>query len=445
MEMDVSVEEISGLTRELRISLPAGTVGRELDKAFDKLKREVSLKGFRRGKVPRTVLEKNFGDRVREEVADRLVQETYFDALEKSGLDAVVHPEIREFDFPEDGTFVYAARVDVRPEFELGQYKGLKVELPRIEAADEEIDARIEELRRRHAPLRTVDDRPVGEGDLVVIDAQGYHNGKPMPQVQLSGYSLEVGGGQLGPEFENALVGIEPGADASFEIDFGPGHPNPVLAGKKVEFKVSVKEVKERVLPEVDDEFAAEVNEEFKSVADLRNYIAEKIKAEKEDASVGSFNDRVMQKILENHEFEVPERLVRYEVNSLIEELEDSLLNANTNLEAAGINRQELEERYRDLAEKRVRGDFILKKIAETEDIKVTDEDIDNGFARVAEKYNMEIDEVKKYFARRDDLLPFLNELLSEKVLDFLKKESEIVYVEPEETEPAEKTEQGEA
>jgi trigger factor len=215
-----------------------------------------------------------------------------------------------------------------------------------------------------------------------------------------------------------------------------------VLAGKEVEFRVTVKDVRERLLPEVDDEFAAEVNDDFKTVADLREYLAGKIKAEKEDAMAGSFNDRIMQKILENHQFEVPNRLVAYEVKSLMDELEENLLNSNTSMEAAGINRAEIEERYRDLAEKRVRGDFILKKIAEVEDIKVTDEDIDNGFARVAEKYNMEMDEVKKYFARRDDLLPFINELLSEKVLDFLKKESEIVYVEPEEETPAETAEE---
>ncbi len=430
--MDVNVEKVSDLTRILKISLTADLVGKEMNKAYDKLRKEVNLKGFRRGKAPRAVLEKNFGDRVREEVADHLVQETYFDALEKSGIDAVVHPEIKEFDFADDGTFVYSAEVDVRPVFEPADYKGLKVEIPRVEAGEDEIDARIEELRRQQAPLKTIDDRPVADGDLVVIDAQGYQDGKPMPQVKLSDYSLEIGSGYLGPEFEEAVVGMDPGGEGSFETAFGADHPNPVLAGKNVEFKVRIKEVKARVMPEVDDEFARDVNEDFSSVADLRRFVADRIKGEKEDAASGSFNDRIMQKLLETHDFAVPERLVRYEVKSLVEEMEEKLINANTNMEAAGINRQELEERYKELAEKRVRGDFVLKKIAEVEGIKVDDADIEAGFARVAEKYQMKVDEVKKYFAKRDDLLPFLNELLSEKILDFLKKESEIVYVDPE-------------
>ena len=430
--MDVSVEEVNDLTRILKISLAADQVGGELEKAYKKLNKEVSLKGFRKGKVPRSVLEKNFGDRVKEEVADRLVQETYFDALEKSGLDAVVHPEINEFDFPEEGGFVYSAEVDVRPTFEAADYKGLKVELPRVEASDEEIDERIEALRKEHAPLKTIDDRPIKDGDLVVLDAQGYNEGKSLPQVQLTDYSLEVGSGYLGPEFENAVLGMDPGSEGSFETEFGADHPNPVLAGKKIEFRVTIKAIRERVLSEVDDEFAKDVNEEFATVADLRAFIAEKIKGEKEDASSGSFNDRIMQELLDKHQFPVPERLVRYEVKALVEEMEENLTNANTNMEAAGINRQELEERYQELAEKRVRGDFVLKKIAEVEEIKVEDDDVERGFARIAEKYKMKIDEVKKYFAKRDDLLPFLNELLSEKILEFLKEESDITYVDPE-------------
>ena len=418
--MQINVEDVSQLTKKMTITLPEAQVVQELESAYKKLNSEVSLKGFRKGKVPRQVLEKNYRPKVEYEVAEKLIQGTYFDALEKSKIDAVVHPDIREQKFAENGTFVYTAEVDVRPQFELAEYKGLEIEQAALEVTDEEISQELEALRKQMAPLQSVEDRAIAKGHLAVVDFQGYHNGNPIKQVVGENYSVDVGSGQFGNEFEEKLLGLKKGEETSQEIDFPANFANPILAGKKVEFKINVKDVKERVLPALDDEFAKEVGEAFASLEALKGHIREKKLQAKKDAQRGDLTDKLMRVLIETHEFEIPPRLVAYEIEAMIKELESNLERQGMTLEAAGFNRDALVEQYKLAAQARVKGDFLLKKVAEKEGLKLENEDIDNGFKRISEQYNMPVSEVKKYFSSRDDLLPFMAELLNEKILSFL-------------------------
>lgn len=438
--MQVTVNEVGVLTKKLKIVLPEEEVTKELDAGFRKIKNEARIKGFRRGKVPRHILEQTYGHQVRAEVAEKLVQATYFDAVEKEKLDVVAHPEIKTPVFEEDGSFSYEAEVDTRPQFELQDYKGMDIEKEKITVTDAEIDAAIDGLRREVAPLRSVEDRAVQERDIVIADFDGFHEGEQIKQVHGENVNVDVGTGRHGQEFENKLIGMQKGEEASVEVDFDADSPNPLLAGKKVEFKVRVNDIKERVLPELDDEFARDVGEDFDSLSALRQHIKEKILAEKEQALEGNISDRIMQKLLEANQFEVPSRLVQHEINEYIKQTEETLQRGGLSLEAAGISRAETEERYRETAVKRVRGDFILKKIAEQEDIKVLDEDLNNGFARIAKQYNMTVPEVKGYFKNRDDMLPFMNELLNEKILKFLRNEAKYIPVDAEEKNEAKKS-----
>ena len=438
--MQVTVNEVGVLTKKLKIVLPEEEVTKELDAGFRKIKNEARVKGFRRGKVPRHILEQTYGHQVRAEVAEKLVQATYFDAVEKEKLDVVAHPEIKTPVFEEDGSFSYEAEVDTRPQFKLQDYKGMDIEKEKITVTDAEIDAAIDGLRREVAPLRSVEDRAVQERDIVIADFDGFHEGEQLKQVHGENVNVDVGTGRHGQEFENKLIGMQKGEEASVEVDFDADSPNPLLAGKKIEFKVRVNDIKERVLPELDDEFARDVGEDFDSLSALRQHIKEKILAEKEQALEGDISDRIMQKLLAANQFEVPSRLVQYEINEYIKQTEETLQRGGLSLEAAGINRAETEERYRETAVKRVRGDFILKKIAEQEEIKVLDEDLNNGFARIAKQYNMTVSEVKGYFKNRDDMLPFMNELLNEKILKFLRNEAKYIPVDAEEKNEAKKS-----
>lgn len=425
--MEVNVEETSGLTRKITVTLPEEDVQPKLNKAYDKLKRESKMKGFRRGKVPRSIIVKQFKPQVEAETSEKLVQDNYFQVIEKEGIDPVVHPEVQSVKFNDDGSFTFVADVDIRPEFDLGQYKGLEVEKVDIVVAGEEVQAELEEMQKSMAALRSVDDRDVQEGDVVIVDFQGYHNDKPMAQVKNEDYSVDVGSGNMGKEFEEKLVGMKKDAEATHEVEFPEAHPNPVLKGKKIEFRITVKDVKERILADIDDAFAKDAGEEFNTLDELKASILSRRSKEKEESAQGTMTDRVMQKLLDNHDFEVPKRLVAFEIEQMIKQTEQQFEQSGMSLEAAGLSREKLAEQNEETAVKRVRGDFILKKIAEAEEIKVADEDMDRGFKRIGDQYNMEVAKVKEYFQNRDDLLPFMNELLNEKILNFLREESSFI------------------
>ncbi len=426
--MDIVVENVSELTRKLTITIPADEVSKTLDKAYTKLKKDVHIKGFRRGKVPRTVLEKNYRDKVQAEVGEQLVQESYFDAVEKEGLDTVVHPEIVEHNFLDDGTFSYVAMVDIKPVFDLSQYKGLEVEKPVTDVTEAEVDEKIEGLRRQQAALKSADaDHGIENDDMVLVDFQGFHEGNAMNEVHNTDFSIDVGQHRLGEEFESKLLGLKKDEKTLYEIDFPGDYPNPILAGKTVEFKVDIKDVKVRVKPELDDEFAKDINPEHETLEDLRQEIQNNLKEEKEKAQEGELDDRIMHKLIELNAFDVPERLVMYEVQEMVKQAEENLKRNNLTLEAAGIKLEDFIENNKPVAEKRVRGDFLLKKVAEIEEIKLADEDIERGYQRIASEYKMTVAEVKGYFKRREEVLPFINELLNEKILLFLRENANFI------------------
>ncbi|MCK5516652.1 MAG: trigger factor [Desulfobulbaceae bacterium] len=440
--MDIAVEEINELTRKVTVTLPAKQVRKALDESYKKLKKEVNLKGFRKGKIPMAVLEKNFKEQVQKENAEQLVQGTYFDAIEEKGIDAIVHPEITSANFGDDDTFTYVAMVDINPKIDLQDYKGIEIEKPITTVSEAEIDEQIETLRRTKAVLRTAeDDHEIVMDDIAIVDFQGFHEGKAMPEVQNEDFSVDIGTKSLGEEFETQLLGMKKGETTLHEIPFPPEYPNPVLAGKTVEFKVDVKNVKVRVRAEVDDEFAKDIDPEYETLEDLRQAVTVAIKQKKETVLEGDISDRLMSRLLDENQFKVPERLIMFEIQEMIKQAEENLKRSNMTLESAGIKVEDLVEQNRPVAEKRVQGDFLLKKIADIEEIKLQDEDIERGYQRIAGEYNMTLDKVKSYFKRREETLPFINELLNEKVLCFLREEANITEVE---TLSEEKTEESE-
>ena len=286
------------------------------------------------------------------------------------------------------------------------------------------------------AALKSVDERPAAIDDVVVVDYQGFHKGNPMKHVKNEDFTIEVGSGQMDPEFETKLIGMKQGDEATHEMSFPEKHPNPILAGKNVEFRIKVKEIKERIMADLDDEFARDVNEKFETLDDLKQMIRERLEKDKESAAAGELNDRIMKKLLESHQFDVPERLVRFEVEQMIKQTEEQLEKSGMNLEAAGMSRDELAKNNEPVAIQRVTGDFILKKIAEVEEIKVNDEDLERTFKRIGDQYSMPVDKVKEFFQSRDDLLPLMNEVLNEKILNFLKQEAVFVKAAPAAEEP---------
>ncbi len=320
--MDVQVEELSTLTRKLTITLPADVVQPRLNEAYDRLKREVRIKGFRRGKVPRNVIVKYYREQVEGETGEKLVQENYFDAVEQHKVDPVTHPEIKDISYGDDGGFTFVAEVDIRPEFELGQYKGLEIVKPEVEVSAEEVNADLASMQKSMAPLQVVDGRPVQQGDTVTVDFQGFHNGTALAQVKQEGYAVEIGSGVMGEEFEAKLVGMEKGEEGSHEVDFPATHPNPMLKGKKVEFRINIKEIQEKVLPALDDEFAKKADTQCSTLEELKESVKKRLAGIKEAEAEGAVSDNLVDRLLESHEFEVPKRLVAFEIEQMIKQTE---------------------------------------------------------------------------------------------------------------------------
>ncbi len=271
-------------------------------------------------------------------------------------------PQVKKHSYGDDGSFSYEAEIDVKPEFELVDFRQLEVEVDESKVEEKDVDAALEELRRNLAPLKSVTDRDVEEGDVVVIDFQGYHEGEPLKQVAGANYTVEIGSGRNGKEFEEALIGLKKGEEASREIAFPAGFSNPVLAGKEVEFKITVQDIKERALPALDDEFAKDVDQKFASLAELRADIEAEHLKKLENKQKGDLADKIMQKLIEGHDFEVPEKLVVYEAEMLVKEMEQNLMNQGVSIEAAGLNRDKLAENYREPAARRVKGRFYYQE-----------------------------------------------------------------------------------
>ncbi len=427
--MEVAVEDISNLRKSIKITLPREAVAPHMDAAYKKMQSGAALKGFRKGKVPKKVMEKTYGERIKNEVSEKLIQDTYFDALAETKLEAVVHPDIKSYEFKDDGSFYYEAEIEIKPEFELGQYKGLEIEHLEIVVDDDEIISHIEKTRRELAPLKTVEDRGAEMDDLIIIDFQGFENGTPIKHAVGTEYSVDIGSGTNGKEFEEMLLGLKKGEETERNVKFPPDFANTVLAGKEIDFKITVKDLKERIKVAIDDDFAQDVDEEFKTLDDLKAYVSTQIRAEKEKTMDGDVADKIMLKLMDSHDFDLPARLVAYEINELVKELEGNLERQGLSAEAAGLTREKLAEQYKESAERRIKGDFILKKIAEQEDIKLAEEDIEKGYERIAQQYNMTVADVKSYFKGRNDIMPFMHELLNEKIIKFLRDEAKIVFV----------------
>ncbi|PID77331.1 MAG: trigger factor [Deltaproteobacteria bacterium] len=423
--MDVAIEELSELTRQVTITLPESAVKGRLDKEYERLRRESRMNGFRRGKVPLAMVKKAYQPQVEAEIGEKLVQETYFDIIEKQDFDVITHPNIKSIKYNDDGTFTYVAEVDVRPEFELGEYKGLEIEKPDASVPEEEIDKALASMQRDTATLKNVEDRPVQKDDIVLVDYQGFHNGHLMKQVKNEDYRVDVGSGRMGKEFEEKLIGMKKGEEASHEVPFTDTHPNPILRGKTVEFKIVVKDIKGRVLAPLDDDFAKDF--EHETMQEFRDHLRSREEEKRAGNADVGITDRIMEKLLERHDFKVPEKLVIYEAEQMVKQTEEHFRKNDMDLESVGLDRDRLAKENMPIAEKRVRGDFILKKIADVEEIKVNDEDMDRGFKRIGDQYNMSVAKVKEFFGSRDDLLPLMNELLNEKVLNFLRQNTVLI------------------
>lgn len=415
----------------LTVEVDEAQVAAALDKAFRKVVRNVTVPGFRKGKVPRPIFEARFGVEVLyQDAADILLRETYPEAVEQTGIEPVAPPDIDIEQIGKDKPFIYKATVVVKPDVKLGEYKGLEIPAKSFAVTDEDVEARLKELQEKNAVLEAVEDRAAENGDVVTIDFEGFLNGEPFEGGKAEKYVVELGSGTLIAGFEEQVVGMKPGEEKEIAVTFPEDYHNADLAGKSATFKVKLHEVKRKNLPALDDEFAKDVSE-FETLeelkADLRKQLEEKARNDEEQYK----RDTVVEKAAENAEVEIPDVMIEREIDNLVRDFDFQLrlmgLTLDRYLTMMRLTPDKLREQFKENATKRVRAYLVLEAIAKAENITVTDDDIEKEIAAIAERYEQPVEQVKKVYEDSSRLETLKDELLIRKTIDFLVANSRTV------------------
>ena len=427
--MKTSVEEISSIKKKVFIEIPEDQVNKEVESFYKDLGKKAKIKGFRPGKVPRNILERYFKDYVKTEVVQKLIQDTYPQALSEIDLQPVSPPVIDPGEFEGGKSFQYSAVIEVKPDIKLEGYTGLKIEGKKEEVKDEEVEERLRALQNLHANLKTISEaRPIQAGDYVIVDYEASMGGKPLEGGKAIDFTVEVGSGQFIPALEEKLIGLKPEEEKEIEVSFPEDYGYQKWAGKTISFHVKIKEIKEKILPPLDDEFAKDLGD-YSSFEELKAKLKGEIEKEKELVLERQLKDQVVDQLLEANPFEVPESLVEEQTKAMVSDTKLKLAAQGVVLKNLGVTEEKLQEDYKAMAQKQVKTFLILDKIASQEGIAVTDEEADDRLKEMAERMHQKFDVVKRYY-EKNGLLPEVKAgIIRDKILNFLLEKANVNYV----------------
>jgi len=421
--MDIRVEDLGPTRKKIHVVVPENMVKKEIDGIYLQLKKTAKVKGFRPGKIPRQILQRYYSDYVREQAISKLISNTYGGAISEGKVSPVSQPRLENEELTEGKPFKYSAVVDVNPEIEVKDYLGVPVKARRIRVQKNEITARLDQLQNLHAQLKTTgEERVVKEGDFVLIDFQGTIDGKPFKGGKGENASVEIGTGRVSMDLEKGLVGARCNEEREIEITFSEDHKERELAGKRAVFQVKVREIREKVLPPLDDEFAKDVGSE--SLKDLEKKIRGELEEEKRRQINRELENQILDFIIEKNAFEVPRSMVDRRVDTLIQELELNLAYRGVEFKASGLDEGQLREQYRNRAIREVKSGLILKRVAELEKVDVAEEEIDERFEEIARRTNQTRSQVEAYYSKNNLVENLKAQLLEEKTLQFLLKKA---------------------
>lgn len=419
--MNVDVEVLDKVRKKVKVILPDEKVGELRESIYEELKKKAKIKGFRPGKVPRSILTNFYRDYIHEELQTRMVQSTMREALSEAKVDPVSEPIVSFVD--EDGRQGYELECEVVPDIELPPYKGVEVEVDPINVTDDDVEKRIDGLRHMHAEMISREgDAGAQKGDFVVIKYQGYMDGKPVKEVGTDYYPLELGSTTLIPEFEAALMGMKAGEEKDVEITFPGDYPDKDFASKTMQFKVLVKEIKEKRLPEINDEFAKDLS--FENLDALRVGLRGEIKKEREEARKKQIEQKVMENLIRSIEVPIPKRLLEKRIDRMIEDaLKRFQADRLTEEEAKNLEGN-LRKDFEARAEDGIKGEILLKKIADAESITVDDNEVHERMKKMAEDSRRSFEEIERFYREYNMVENLRASLVEEKTLAFLRDQA---------------------
>ena len=405
-EMSVQVEKLEKNTVKLTIEVSAEELEKALQDAYNKQKKDISMPGFRKGKVPRVMIEKMYGPGVfYEDAANSLMPQAYADAVKECGEDIVSRPTIDVVQIEKGKPFIFTAEVAVKPEVKLGKYVGVTVTKIDTTATDEEVEIAINQERENNARVINVEDRSIESGDTAVIDYEGFVDGVAFEGGKGENHPLEIGSGSFIPGFEDQLIGKNIGDDVEVNVTFPEEYHSEDLAGKAAVFKVKVHEIKTKEIPELDDEFAQDVSE-FDTVAEYRDSVKAKLEERKATEAKRAQEDEALKKIVEKSEMDIPDAMLETQcedmINQFAQQMAQQGMSMDQYMQFSGMTIEQLKEQVRPEALERIQSELVLEAIAKEEKIEITDEDIDAEIEKMAEMYNMEADKLKSYMGEAE-------------------------------------------
>lgn len=401
--MSLQVEKLEKNMAKLTIEVSADDLEKALQSAYMKQKNKISLPGFRKGKVPRQMIEKMYGAEIfYDDAANALIPKAYADAYDECELEIVSRPEIDVVQIEKGKPFIFTAEVATKPEVTLGEYKGLEVDKISTRVTQKEVDAKIQEEAEKNARTITVEDRPVQDGDEVILDFEGFVDGVAFEGGKGENYPLTIGSGSFIPGFEEQLVGAEAEKEVEVNVTFPEDYHAEDLKGKAAVFKCTIHEIKAKELPEIDDEFAAEVSE-FDTLEEYKADIKAKIKEQKASEGKTKQEDQVVEQAVKNAEYEIPKAMIETQALQMVEDFGQRIQSQGLTMEQyfqfTGMTADKMLEEMRPQAIKRIETRLVLEAIAKAENIEISDEKLDEELAKMAEAYKMEVDKLKEFMS----------------------------------------------
>lgn len=415
-------EKQEGNEGVLTVTVPAKEVDGALDEAFKKVSKDVSIPGFRKGKVPRQMFEKRFGvESLYQDALDILLPKAYTEAVNEADINPVDQPEVDIEQMEKGKDLIFTAKVIVEPEVKLGEYKGLEAEELDTEVTDEDVQKEIDNMLEAHADMVVKEDGKVEEGDVVNLDFDGYVDGEQFEGGQAEGYELEIGSGSFIPGFEDQVVGMGVEEEKDVNVTFPEEYHAEDLAGKEATFKVKVNSMKSKEIPELDDELVKELDQDVETVDALKEKVEKDLKEAKENEADVTMKEQLIEQAAENAEIDVPEAMVKTETDRMLQEFEQRLSQQGINMEMyqqlSGQDEDALREQMKDDAQKRVRTNLVLKQIAVDEDIEVTEADMDKELEKMSEQFGIKVEDIKSTLG---DLSMLQDDLKVQKAIDVL-------------------------
>lgn len=430
---EVKIEDVSQVKKKLSLEIPWAEVKTALDSAYAVIGKKAKVKGFRPGKTPRKVLEMHYKKEAEEEAISNLITESYTKALESNSLSPVSQPEIDQEGIETEKDFAYTATFEVEPVFEPKDYTGIEVEKEEHEVTDSDVEERINQIREMYSTLEgTEEDRGVVENDFVTIDFQGTIDGESRDDMKSENYLLQIGSNMFIPGFEVQLIGAKKGETKEITVTFPDDYTATELAGKEAIFSVSVKDIRVKKLPELDENFIKNI-EAFETLDDLRKDIRQTLETENETGIKNNLRNNMITKLLENNDFEVPSTFVNRQIYYMMMDAERRMISNGMPKEKAAQISANLHERFEGDATRMVKTSLLLGKIGDKESITVEDEDLEKRLKELAERYGQDYESLKTTYENNNLTDRLKDEILEQKILDFIEDKA-IIKVVPKKT-----------